>query len=307
MKKLLLTPLIIVVVITSSFAAGNEYFDLKAYDSGWGKGSNYLGFAWAFYNHSTYTVRISDFRIVAYLYSTKTASEHATNNSSGQGAVYNSSGTYIRGVSQAWAVTFSNVTASDCGINCGVNRRANIKCIFTYPGTEVVESGYRYHTNGTNVWVNVRYNDWSTMDKTDDFSNMEDDTCVGSSIEGTEWKYLVLEYNDGSGWRQICERTDSSGTTDTESGVYPCSTSACSTGSTPTITQTVTPTITRTATPTITRTITSTITQTITQTITSTITPTATPTVTLTITSIPTPDAILQPTNFNLLFQWLWR
>ena len=296
MKKLLVILALIVAFTGSAFAAGNEYFNLKAYYASGTKETNLMKLGWAFYNYATYTVKVSDFRVVAYVYSTKTAAELNYLSSGGQGAVYTGAEGHVRGITSAWTATYSDITATDCGIARGVSRQANVKCVISYAGTEDVESGYHYHTTGTNYWIGIRNDDWSTFPRGDDYSDEEDDTSITTSVEGEDWKYLVLEYNDGSGWEQVCEITDSSGTMDTLSGEYPCGLGACIIP-TPTVTQTVTQTITQTVTETVTPTITLTVTPTITLTVTETITETVTPTVTETSSDTPTFTVTTTPTH----------
>ena len=320
MKKLLFVFLFAFLIIGTAqartvYSGTNLDFDLVTWQMTHASNTYSVGFGVV--NYCTFTANISDLRIIGYFRSTtRTASGWAYQSSGNQGNVYNASDGWVRGVTSSWTATFSDGTEQNCGTSGGVDHYAKTTVTVQYGGTEVVEgNGYYFKTSsGTNSFVQLRYSDWSSIYPYDDYSSQSDTNLstypsTGYSVNG--WKYYRLEYSPdgGSTWIPICESTDSSGTTDPDSGVYPCDGAICEAGAetetitptitetiTPTVTPTVTPTITETITPTVTPTITETITPTVTPTITETITPTVTPTVTQTATATITQTHTITPT-----------
>ena len=280
MKKLIVLLMALAIWMPLNAAVSEPKSNLEAFNTR--QASNQVFYQGTIYNYATYTTKASDYRIVVYMYSTKTAANHIWSSYSNNCSVYDSSDTWQANLG-SFSSDIASITPQDCGLHNSINRRANIKIeIYTTDTTSIPANGGYFKPSGSsNVFGDIRYDDWSTIDETDDYSSTEDSTLptsFGTSGQ-IDYQYWVLYY-DGV---QVCESTDTGGTEDALSGEIPCNSSACEdiNTATPTATRTATPTATRTAT----RTITPTITRTMTPTITKTATPTTTPTITKTITA----------------------
>lgn len=294
MKKTLLALLLLLAIAAGSYgrtvySGANLDFDLLTFESN-DVSSNTLLFQHVIVNYCTFTVKVSDLRIVGYLRETDiTASGWANNTSSNQAIVYNASDEYVRNLSGSWVLDYSDGTEQNCGTSGGITHYAKTTFTARYNGSENIEGGgyYAKPSSSTNHFYIARRSDWGNLTKTDDYSSPQDSDLGGfpTGKAGTQWKYVRLQFttDGGTTWIDICESTDTSGTTDTNSGVIPCGCAICTGGNTATIT----PTITQTNTPTITPTITETITQ--------TATPTITPTITITRTPVPITTRMLTP------------
>jgi hypothetical protein len=304
MKKTLLALILLITIAAGSYGrtvsgGANLDFDLLTFESA-DLSSNTFAFQHVIVNYCTFTVKISDLRIVGYVRETDiTASGWANNTSSNQAIVYNTSDSYVRNASGSWTLDYSDGSEQNCGTSGGITHYAKTTFTARYNGSENLEGGgYYVKPSGSgNALYIARRSDWGNLTKTDDYSSPQDSDLGGypTGKEATQWKYVRLQFttDGGTTWIDICESTDTSGTTDTNSGVKPCSGAICSGGNTATIT----PTITKTNTPVITATNTQTITQTFTITPTHTITPTytITPTITQTHTPVPITTRIIAP------------
>jgi len=267
----------------------NLDFNLLTYNSTDDQ-SNTMAYTFTVVNYCTFTANVSDLRVIGYMRSTtRTASGFASVSSSNQGSVYDADDSFVRNCSGTWNAAFSDGTEQDCGTSGGVDHYAKTTFTATYNDSEVIEGGgYYYKPSATdNACFEIRYSDWSNMYKYDDYSSAQDTNLPGYTAtgqSGTDWIYMRLEYSPDGGttWINICESTDTSGTTDTNSGVLPCNGEICEAEE---ITETVTPTVTETVTPTVTETV---VTETVTPTVTETVTPTVTTTITETHTITPT-------------------
>jgi hypothetical protein len=285
MKRISLVFLFFIIAITS------HAVKLNLETAAWRTASNAVYSQFKITNYDTTDITLSNIRIICYYNLTKSIDQLGWTTYSGNTAIYNSSGVEQSTINE-WIGTFASVTAFDCGTHNSISRQGNYKLTIYTSATAVIPAngGYMMPTSTSNCLGEWNYTDWSTIDLTTSFSSKNDSTLPTTYPTVINYQYSVLEYYNGASWVQVCEVTDTSGTLDTLTGLYPCSTSGCNIASaTPTWTKTATPTWTETATPTWTKTATRTWTETATRTWTETATRTWTETATPTWTETATP------------------
>ena len=112
--------IIILSIFTNSYATtlsngAEAKFDMLAFSYG-DTDSNDMTFQFTIYNHSTFSVKISDFRIYLYIYdSSNSASAYAYDSYNTQGQVNDSSNNWLYNTNANWNVSFYDVVSGSCG------------------------------------------------------------------------------------------------------------------------------------------------------------------------------------------------